>query len=111
MATINQVRRGLEQYIDAEILPHLSTAKAFGVGVYMELLLAQIEAQYKQYLDMPAIKMLNLADDNGNIDIGRLRDVAMTKMPDRIQLDVPFAGRFTFTRDDVDRLATMIQNA
>ena len=111
MVTINQVRHGVEQYMDSEILPKLPPAKAFGVGVYAELLLSQLENQFRQYLAMPAVKMLNLADDNGNIDIDRLREVAQRKMPDRIQLDLPMIGMLTFSRGDIDMLYQHIQRS
>lgn len=111
MVTINQMRRGLEQYIEEEILPHLTTAKAFGIGVYVELLMNQIESNIKQYLDMPAVKLLNVVDEKGNVDLDRLSDVAMKRMNDRIQIDIPLAGRFTFSKDDISRLADLIRNA
>lgn len=111
MATINQVRRGIEKYMDAEILPKLPKAKAFGMGVYAELLLSQTESQLQKYLELPAVKVLGIVDESGNIDIEKLRDVAHKKMPDNIQLDLPLIGTFTFGNADIDMLYQHIERA
>lgn len=111
MATINQVRRGIEKYMDAEILPKLPKAKAFGMGVYAELLLSQTESQLQKYLELPAVKVLGIVDESGNIDIEKLRDIARKRMPDSMQLDLPLIGTFTFRDADIDLLYQHIMGA
>ena len=113
MVTVHQIRQGLEQYLDTEILPHLPAMKRFGISVYIELLLQQIENQSGDFLEKPAIKILGLADENGNIDIEKLYGVAKNKFgsADRLEMDIPIAGRFVFNKSDVDNLFDMIRRS
>ena len=113
MVTISQIKTGIEQYMDREILPHLSTGKQIGLGIYTELLMVEIEGKAREYLNMPAIKILGLSDEEGNIDLDRLQDVAARKVGDRgkFEVDLPIIGRFTFSQSDVVKLCELIRRA
>ena len=109
MKTINQVINGLTKYLDAEIIPHLSGAKKYGAAVYLALVELNAVNYVKDALSLPAIKMLGVSDGE-NVDIDKLY-TAMSKSinGEKLTIDVPIIGTFSFSTPDVDKLFDFIR--
>ena len=112
MITVHQLKKGLEVYADKEILPHLSSAKRVGLGIYLELLLNRIESEPALIFDNPAIKILGIIDGQ-NVDLDKLYSAAVSRMDAAgpIEIDVPMIGCFTFNRNDADKLCELIRRS
>lgn len=106
MVTMDQVRRGIERYIDAEILPQLTGFKRYATAVYIELALNQAEETLIGFVHRPAIEMLGLMDGDDRIDIDRIRTVAGNRMASegRVEVDIPVLGKFVFNTGDIEKL-------
>ena len=89
----------------------MSGAKRYGVMVYMALLMDGFSEKMAEVLKNPAINVLGLHDGKGMINLDKLHKAACDAMHDELVLDIPVAGRFVFSRPDVDRLCEMIRRA
>ena len=100
MVTIDQAMRGVAQYADKESIPHLPTGKDGGKSRILAL------------KDHPAVQMMGIMDEDGNIDLDRLYNAARTRVDGKkIPWDIPVIGELKFDVNDVDRLYKYIQEA
>lgn len=113
MATLGQVRTGMQRYIENEIVPHLDGVRRFGVSLYVALAAQSIESRAAELLKHPAVAILGIVDDDGEIDIDRLHAAAISQMHggEKLQVDIPVVGRFAFDRNDIDRLFEEVRKA
>ena len=112
MVTTQQLISGIVNYADAEIIPKLAGVKRYGAAVYLALVANNAQKVIPGMLDNPAIKMLGVCDDGGGIDLDKLHEAMIQAMrEEKLTVDVPMIGAFTFTRDDVDRLYESIRRA
>lgn len=112
MVTIDQAMRGVEQYADNEIIPHLPTGKGIGAGIALALIMDGGKNRILALKDHPAVKMMGIMDAEGNIDLDRLYNAARTRVDGKkIPLTIPVIGELRFDVNDVDRLYKYIQEA
>lgn len=93
----------LVRFFDSDIMPHLTGAKKLGAAAYVALASRNLEHTIHKYKDHPAIAMLDLIHDD-EIDIERLYEVIAPRFTEKISMDVPLLGTFTFDRADLDKL-------
>ncbi len=112
MATMNQVKSGLVKYIDSEILPHLTGAKKIGLGIYTALAAENLEKSVLQYRTHPAVAMLEVIDDNGNVDVGKVYKAALPYFDNgaRHTITIPFVGELTVNGTDLEKLYRYINS-
>ena len=112
MVTIDQAMRGVAQYADNEIIPHLPTGKGIGAGIALALIMDGGKNRILALKDHPAVKMMGIMDEEGNIDLDRLYNAARTRVDGKkIPWDIPIIGELKFDVNDVDRLYKYIQEA
>ena len=112
MVTIDQAMRGVAQYAENEIIPHLPTGKGIGAGIALALIMDGGKAQLLKLRENPAVQMMGIMDDEGNIDLDRLYNAARTRVDGKkIPLTIPVIGELRFDVNDVDRLYKYIQEA
>ena len=113
MVTIDQAMRGVAQYADNEIIPHLPTGKGIGAGIALALILDGGKSRILALKDHPAVQMMGIMDAEGNIDLDRLYNAARTRVDGKkkIPLTIPVIGELRFDVNDVDRLYKYIQEA
>lgn len=108
--SMEQITAGVMAYFESEVQPLLPNdgLPGFGVGFISTLVAARSGAVIKRLLAHPAIAMLEVADENGMIDIDELYDAAMAAMPESgVQINV-LQNTIRFQRGDVKRLREMI---
>ena len=112
MVTIDQAMRGVAQYADNEIIPHLPTGKGIGAGIALALIMDGGKAQLLKLRENPAVQMMGIMDAEDNIDLDRLYNAARTRVDGKkIPLTIPVIGELRFDVNDVDRLYKYIQEA
>lgn len=112
MVTIDQAMRGAAKFADNEIIPHLPTGKGIGAGIALALIMDGGKAQPLKLRENPAVQMMGIMDEDGNIDIDRLYNAARTRVDGKkIPWDIPVIGELKFDVNDVDRLYKYIQEA
>ena len=112
MVTIDQAMRGVAQYAENEIIPHLPTGKGIGAGIALALIMDGGKSRILELKDHPAVQMMGVMDEDGNIDLDRLYNAARTRVDGKkIPWDIPVIGELKFDVNDIDRLYKYIQEA
>ena len=112
MVTIDQAMRGVAQYAENEIIPHLPTGKGIGTGIALALIMDGGKAQLLKLREHPAAQMMGVMDESGNVDVEKLYSVARPKLDGKkLPVSVPIIGELRFDVNDVDRLYKYIQEA
>jgi hypothetical protein len=116
MVTIEQVKRGLANFVDREIMPHvpMGTLKKTLVGTVIGLFLSNLDKAIANNGGL--ISMLGITDEEGRIDIDKLADAVRENMSDegiRVDLDIMgiHLGDMTLRRSDIDVLRNHVVNA
>lgn len=109
MVNLHQVKCGIAEFLDNEVIPHLSGVKRYGATVYLALAMDGAENKLQELMHHPLIAMLCVQDENGEIDIDRIHAVMTSRMKDeKLPVDIPMLGTFSFNRLDLDRLQETI---
>ena len=107
MVSIDNIKQGLADYLDAELMPQLKTSgvERVVIGTAASLLITRAGNIVEGYKDNKLVKMLGIMDDEGNVDIDTLvTEVKKNITKDGIRVEVPVLGTLTFHREDVDKL-------
>lgn len=112
MVTIDQAMRGVAQYADNEIIPHLPTGKGIGAGIALALIMDGGKSRILALKDHPAVQMMGVMDEAGNIDLERLYNAARPRFDgQKLPVTVPIIGELRFDVGDLDKLYRYIQEA
>ena len=106
MVSMQQFQRGIIQYIDSDIMPHLQGAQKLGVGVYVALAGNNLSKLIKAYMDKPYIQVLGVIDKDGNIDVDKLYSAAapMFQNGEKYPVQFPIIGEIRFDKSDLEKL-------
>lgn len=109
MISIDQMLRGVTRYADLEIIPHLPSGKGIGAGIAIALITDGGREYVLKLRENPAVKMMRIMDEHGNIDLDRLYSAARPKFENKLSVSVPFIGDLKFDQTDVDKIYKYIQ--
>ena len=109
--TIDQAMRGAMRYADNEVIPHLPGGKGIGSGIMLALIMEGSREKVLAMREHPAVKLMQIMDEQGNIDLDRLYNAARPKFENKLSVSVPFIGELKFDQNDVDKLYKYIQEA
>ena len=109
MVTYNQVVNGVSRFVDEEILSKLQGKAKIALGVGAGIMLKRGENLFNALKEQPLIKMLEIVDENDNIDIEIIYEELKKQMGNGSEsFNVPMVGKITLTKDDVDKLYSLI---
>ena len=112
MVTIDQAMRGAAKFADNEIIPHLPMGKGIGAGIALALIMDGGKSRILALKDHPAVQMMCIMDEDGNIDLDRLYNAARTRVDGKkLPITVPIIGELRFDVGDLDKLYRYIQEA
>lgn len=109
--TIDQAMRGAVRFAYNEIIPHLPGGKGIGAGIALALIMDGGRSRILALREHPAVKLMQIMDEQGNIDLDRLYNAARPKFENKLSVSVPFIGELRFDQNDVDKLYKYIQEA
>ena len=109
--TIDQAMRGAMRYADNEVIPHLPGGKGIGSGIMLALIMEGSREKVLAMREHPAVKLMQIMDEQGNIDLDRLYNAARPKFENKLSVSVPLIGELKFDQNDVDKLYKYIQEA
>ena len=112
-ATFSQVEVGLMSYIDKELAGQADGLKKLLVVGVEVLAAGKLESIVAPLMNKDIVKTLGVVDEQGMIELDVLRD-AMLKAIDKlgsVTQDIPFLGKVTFKREDIDQLYNLIRSA
>lgn len=112
MATVEQVQRGIASFIDTEFAPQLDDAKqrllVGGLGGLFAANAGRVLAANK---DKAGLALLGVMKEDGTVDVDAVYQAFAPRMEEPVKFDIPFVGRISFRRDDLDRLVQYIREA
>ena len=118
MVNVGQIKRGLANFVDVEILPKIpaGTLKRTLIGAGIGLYLSNLEKLLTGATKSAYITALGVIDEHGNVDIDRLAEEIkrnMTPEGMRIDLDIMgfHLGDMTLHQSDIENLRVHIVNA
>ena len=104
MVTIDQAMRGVAQYADNEIIPHLPTGKGIGAGIALALIMDGGKIRILALKDHPAVQMMGIMDAEGNIDLDRLYNADRARVDGKkIPMTIQVIGELRIDVNDVER--------
>lgn len=107
---MDQIKRGAVRYINEKMLPQLTGGKRIALGAYTALAMDGAEKELRKWMRHPAIAMLNLQDENGFLNLDRIRSAVMPLMEtEKIELALPLIGTFRLDRNDIEQLFQYVQ--
>ena len=106
MVSINQIKAGLGDYIEAVMLPRMDSKRKFVTGIAYILIATKIDNMVPTIAALPAIKMIGVIDQEGNVDIDSLYKAAKAQ----IERQGEMLGDFKFRAADIDELYRYILN-
>lgn len=115
MVTTSQIKRGLANFVDAEILPSIpgGTLKRTIIGTGVGLYLSNLENTMAALSKNAYVVALGVIDEHGNVNIDKLAEELKKNMPPegvKIDLDIMgiHLGDMTLHRSDIDVIRTHI---
>lgn len=110
MVTYTQLINGLSRYIDAEIINKLTGNSKLLLGVGVGIALKKGENIYKALQENTIIKMLDLIDKDGNIDIDTIIDeLRKQARKQAIEIDIPVVGILKLNEEDITKLQNHVK--
>lgn len=109
--TIDQAMRGVLRFADNEVIPHLPGGKGIAAGVMLALIMEGGKEKLLALRENPAVQMMQILDENGNIELDRLYSAARPRFENKLAVSVPLLGELRFDQGDVDKLYKYMQEA
>lgn len=109
MVTLEQMQTGLGQYIDTELLPHLSGIKKVGLAAYSVLAVQNFAEMVRKYQNHPAVSVMNVINGAGEVDIDKLYTVFEPLFAEKQKINIPLIGEFTLDHSDLETLYRYIK--
>lgn len=110
MIAKEKVIAGAAMYIEKEVLPHLPEIKALAVAGVVALYARRAPALLDELENNPAVKMMGVIE-NGMVDAEAVYGAYAPQIVKPIEINVPFVGKMSFDRAEVDKLMRYIQEA
>lgn len=115
MVSLNQIEHGLGRWVDAELLPHLSTGgqydniKRLGVAAGTVYIIRKGKAALATVQGNQFLQMLGVVDASGGIDLEGLKNAVTEKIPETgLKVPVPVLGEVTFFKKDIESMYAYI---
>ena len=111
MVSYKQLINGLTKYIDAELINQLTGNSRILLGIGAGVALKKSESIYDSLRNNSLIKMLNIIDDTGLIDVETLySEIKKQAERETINIDIPIIGVLSLNQNDIDKLYNYIIN-
>ena len=110
MVTVEQIKAGIGDYLQAKIMPRLDNKRQFVLGMAYGMGADRIDALIAEAGKNQIVKAMGLIDENGRVDIDALYNAAIAQMQaqHQLQIDIPMMGSFTFDEADLRELRECI---
>ena len=113
MATINQVKIGLSDFMLTTMAPRMDETRQFLAGVGTAFFSRKADQILRAVAQTSWARMFGLFDENGDIDIDTAFESMMEqfKRQPKFPVDILYFGQFSFTAHDIQLLYEKIKNA
>lgn len=107
MVTVEEVERGIANFLDNEFMPQLpkGSLQRVAVGAAASIVIKKFGNIVGNLKNNSFVNMLGIFDENDKIDIDCVRDALYNNIDDMgVKVEVPLVGTFVFKKEDIDKL-------
>ena len=109
MVTVDRIQSGISRYLDEQLIPSLSGKSKWIVTGVATLAVQRLPAMISEWSKKPAVKILGVVDENGNVDINSIiESIRPAARSCPAVIDIPFVGSMTITEQDLDMILRYI---
>lgn len=110
MATTEQIKAGIGNYIQTRLMPRLDGKRQFLLGTVYGLCVNKMDTLIAHAAQNPTVRALGVVQENGEIDIDALYSAALAQMQaqGKVSVDISLLGTFAFDENDLRELRQMI---
>lgn len=110
MATTEQIKAGIGNYIQTRLMPRLDGKRQFLLGTVYGLCVNKMDTLIAHAAQNPTVRALGVVQENGEIDIDALYSAALAQMQTqgKVSVEIPLLGTFAFDENDLRELRQMI---
>ena len=110
MYEYGQVINGIAKYIDEEIVGKIEGWKKWVVGSAAGIALSNSADIFNQFKNSEYVKMLNLVDKDGKIDVDKIyKEMKKQAKKGSVTFNLPLLGALTLNEQDVERIYESIK--
>lgn len=111
MATANQIKSGLGDYLEKHLMPKLDSKRQFLLGMAYGLCAGKMDALIQIAQQNNTLHALGVVAENGEIDLDALYAAANAQMQaqGKLAIDIPLIGAFVFDANDLRNLYDAIK--
>lgn len=110
MVTVDKIKNGIVKYVDSDLFPIMNGAPKVVLGAYVTIVVEKLPTIISNLRNMPAIAILDVIGKDGSVDIDTLyKAIAPMMKQERITLNMPIVGKYTFGKEDLDNLYNYIK--
>lgn len=110
MVTLQAVKAGVQKYLEEELIAKISGWQKWIVGAALSMGIDKADAMYESLKNNDLIKMLNVIDDNGLIDIDAVYEKLMEQASkSTASFTVPMLDTITLNVTDVEKIYKCIK--
>lgn len=113
MVNPTQIKNGIGAYLQNAIMPKLDSGRQFAVGMMYGIAGSKIEDIMRKIAEAPTVRMLGIVRENGDIDIDAIYEAATAQIraQNKLTIDIPMIGKWTFDETDIRDLYQAIARA
>lgn len=111
MISISQIKSGLSNYVDCEMLPSMADAgyKKIIFATGAAIVLSRLETALVKFKSNSVLIALDIFDAEGNVDIDIVVDELCKNVPrSGLSMDIPFIGEIVFYASDIRNMHNYI---
>ena len=109
MYSYSKVMDGLAKYVDQEIVNKIPGWKRGVVGSGLGMMLSNTDNIYKELKNNEFVKLLNLMDEQGNVNVEALyKELKKQAQKSSATIELPMIGSFVLNEQDVEKLYNFI---
>lgn len=111
MATANEIKAGVGDWLQTKIMPRLDNKRKFLLGTMYGVAAGKMDGIVANLQQNGVVKALGIIHEDGTIDINTLYEAAYAQMQvqDKLTLDIPLMGSFSFDASDLNDLFQCIK--
>lgn len=106
MATANQIKTGIGNYIERRMMPKLDSKRQFLLGMGYGICAGKLDALMQTVQQNGTLRAVGIVREDGEIDVDALYNAALVQMQaqKKLTIDVPLIGTFAFDETDLREL-------
>lgn len=110
MTSIEQIKNGIQRYVDYDLSPGLPELAQAMIGGAVALYIAKAETILRRLSGEPYVAVLGIIDGD-QVDVEAIHDAFAPRVKGTIPVKLPLIGSMSFDRAEVEKLFERIRSS